>query len=62
MSRAQNTKKDHPKVDPIPKTKKAEPDGTSYDTSKKETATPQKVREGNESAGEHARNKKAKGK
>ena len=35
---------------------------TSYDTTIKETATPQKVRETRESAGEHNRLKKAKGK
>lgn len=33
---------------------------TSYDTSKTETASPQKVRESRESAGEHARQKKAR--
>jgi len=34
---------------------------TSYDTSKKETSTPQKVRETKESAAEQDRSKKAKG-
>lgn len=62
MNRAQNPKNDQPKVSPLPKTHKAEKDGTSYDTSRPETATPQKVREAIEPAGEQARNKKAKGK
>jgi hypothetical protein len=35
---------------------------TSYDTSRKETSTPQKVREGNESEGEQQRMSLAKGK
>ena len=34
----------------------------SYDTSKQETSTPQKVREANESSSEYARQKKAEGK
>jgi hypothetical protein len=35
---------------------------TTYDTSKPETATPQKVREGNEASGEFERMKSAQGK
>ncbi|MBL0740392.1 hypothetical protein [Chryseolinea lacunae] len=33
---------------------------TSYDTSRKETGTPQKVREGNESAAQQERHRKQK--
>jgi len=35
---------------------------TSYDTTREQTSTPQKVREGAETAASHARDRKAKGK
>ena len=54
---------DHKKITPA--TKGQEGNGqkfTSYDTSKKETSTPQKVREARESPAEQDRSKNAKGK
>lgn len=60
MNRAQNPHNDQKKVSPVPKHKEADKDGTSYDTSQKETDTVQKVREAIEPEGEQARAKKAK--
>lgn len=54
---------DHKRVTPHTKGDKSnDRKFTSYDTSRQETATPQKVRETKESAAEHARSKSAKGK
>jgi len=62
--RTRNPNNDHKKV--TPKTsganRKDDKKFTSYDTTKAETSTPQKVRETNESTGEHLREKKAKDK
>ncbi|PZR40524.1 MAG: hypothetical protein DI538_03970 [Azospira oryzae] len=54
---------DHKRITPETKGSKAnDRKFTSYDTSKQETSSPQKVRETKESASEHARSKSAKGK
>lgn len=53
---------DHKKVTPATRGKEKSAQAfTSYDTSKKETATPQKARESREASAEHARIKKARG-
>jgi|GEM_PF-2557871 len=53
---------DHKRVTPATRGKeKIARAFTSYDTSKKETSSPQKVRESREASSEHARIKKAKG-
>jgi hypothetical protein len=53
-------KKEGAKTAAKPAKIKADKKYTSYDTSKEETSTPQKVREGNEPEGEQKRMKQAK--
>lgn len=50
---------DHKVKTPSTKNKKDDRHFTSYDTSKKETSTPQQVREGRESASEQKRKKES---
>lgn len=53
---------DHKKVTPATKGKESDDKKfTSYDTTKSETATPQKVRESREASSEQGRSLKAKG-
>lgn len=60
MKKRSENPNDHKRKTPATKGKEADDSKfTSYDTSKKETASPQKVREGRESASEHIRREKA---
>lgn len=61
MKRVPKNPNDHKIVTPQTKEESDDSTFTSYDTSKKETSSPQKVRESRESAGEHDRAKKQKG-
>jgi hypothetical protein len=60
MKKTPKNPNDHQRVTPSTKDSNDDRKFTSYDTHRKETSTPQKVREGNESAAEQARLKKAK--
>jgi len=59
MKKAPKNPNDHKRVTPSTKGSNDDKRFTSYDTRRKETSTPQKIREGNESAAEQARSKKA---
>jgi hypothetical protein len=62
VKRKKENPNDHKKATPVTKGKEHVAQAfTSYDTSKKETATPQKARESREASDEHARIKKADG-
>ncbi|HTE30197.1 MAG TPA: hypothetical protein VK666_07470 [Chryseolinea sp.] len=62
MKREPKNPNDHQIITPSTKGKKKDDRKfTSYDTGKRETSTPQKVREGTESSGEMVRQKKALG-
>jgi len=62
MKKKPKNPNDHRIVTPSTKGKKDDDSKfTSYDTSKQETSSPQKVRENREASGEMSRDKKAKG-
>jgi hypothetical protein len=60
MKKAPKNPNDHERKTPSTKNSSDDEKFTSYDTDRKETSTPQKVREGNESAAQQGRLKKAK--
>jgi hypothetical protein len=60
MKKTPKNPNDHRRVTPSTKGNNDDRTFTSYDTRRKETSTPQKVREGNESTAEQARLKKAR--
>ena len=60
MSKKTANPNDHKRVTPATKGREGSaPAFTSYDSSKKETSSPQKVRESRESPAEHDKQKKA---
>ncbi|AYB29605.1 hypothetical protein [Chryseolinea soli] len=60
MKKAPKNPNDHQRVTPSTRGSNDDRKFTSYDTRRQETSTPQNVREGNESAAEQARLKKAR--